>query len=276
MTEQVRMALEPAGSRSGAASTSGQEPAIQAWYDGNAQRFAEADCIEEAFTELDAEGQRRLNDFKLHAVRQRITFAGQDVIEFGAGHGRLALAYPDMKRYSGVDYSKELVAIGNRRLAKAGLADRAHIVVGNALDYEDDHRYDIVCSLGMMAYFPDPTATLTRMFRLVKPGGILFFDFRCNTVPYEAIRRVKWMLQAPTGGRSYTMKERVMRKLVTSLGASEVEIVSREFPLLGGLYAKGSDWPMRVRDSIAGSTALRQFATEAWVFARRPTDSACQ
>ncbi len=270
MAERGQMALDEKAERSSAVSSSGQEPAIQAWYDGNAERFADADCIEEAFTELDAAGQQRLNDFKLQAVRQRITFAGQDVIEFGAGHGRLALAYPEMKRYSGVDYSKELVAIGNRRLAKAGIADHAHIVVGNALDYEDEHRYDIVCSLGMMAYFPDPTATLRRMFRLVKPGGILFFDFRCDTVPYDAIRRVKWMLQAPTGGRSYTMKQRVMRKLVESLGATDIEIVSREFPLLGGLYAKGSSWPMGLRDSIAGSTALRQFATEAWVFARRP------
>ena len=247
-----------------------QDASIQTWYDENATRFEEADCIEEAFVDLDAEAQQRLNDFKLRAVAEHVGLDGQDVLEFGAGHGRLALAFPEMARYTGVDYSPRLVDIGNRRLAARSLR-HAHLEVGDVLAFQTHRQYDVVCSLGMLAYFPDPRPVISQMFRFVKPGGTVFFDFRCETLPYGAIRRLKWMLNPPTGGRTYLVWPQTIRDCLESLGAKDVRIVSREFPALAELHSRRDwQWPLSLRDRIAESELLRQFATEAWVFARKP------
>lgn len=107
--------------------------AIHQWYDDHAQEFADADVIELPFVGKSREWQERLNRFKLWAVdhENRVELAGKHVLEFGAGHGRTALAYPDMASYLGVDFSRNLVEIGNQRIARAGLADRAKLVVGD-------------------------------------------------------------------------------------------------------------------------------------------------
>lgn len=246
-----------------------QDASIHTWYEGNAARFVDADCIEEAFIGLEPAAQQRLNDFKLRAVIKRVDLRDKDVLEFGAGHGRLAMTFPQVASYTGVDYSPRLVAIGNSRLAARGTA-HAHLEVGDVLTYQAPRQYDVVCSLGMMAYFPDPEPVIRQMLRFLKPGGTLFFDFRCETVLYAAIRRAKWLLNPPTGGKTYMVWPGAIRRLVESCGAIDATVVSREFPALAGLHAtRGWQWPLRLRDGIAGSQLLRQFATEAWVFARK-------
>ena len=156
-----------------------KEDAIHRWYDDHAHEFAEADVIELPFVGKSREFQERLNRFKLWAVDHGgiVDLSGKHVLEFGAGHGRLALTYPDMASYTGVDYSKNLVEIGNRRLERAGLTGRARLMRGDALTFDDQRQYDIVCSLGMMCYFADPVPVVTAMSRLVKPGGSVLLRF---------------------------------------------------------------------------------------------------
>lgn len=243
------------------------------WYEENASRFEAADVIEVDFVGLDPDAQHRLNHFKLYALDsgEYVSFSGKDVLDFGAGHGRLALAYPDMKSYLGVDYSANLVQIGNRRIARAGLQNKAQLVHGSVLEFETPRRFDVVCSLGMMTYFNDPLPAVRKMLALLKPGGVLFFDFRLDSPIYSPIRKIKWAIRPPTGGMSNTEKPAALRRALESMGLQQVEVVSREFPLLANLHAKRAwKWPLALRNGLARSSVLRAFSTEAWIFARRP------
>ena len=107
-----------------------KEDAIHRWYDDHAHEFAEADVIELPFVGKSREFQERLNRFKLWAVDHGgiVDLSGKHVLEFGAGHGRLALTYPDMASYTGVDYSKNLVELGNRRLEAFALGQKAYAI----------------------------------------------------------------------------------------------------------------------------------------------------
>jgi hypothetical protein len=96
---------------------------IRAWYDGHAQSFAGTEVVELPFIGLDSTAQKRLNDFKLRAP-SRVEFKGKDVLDFGAGHARLAFAFPSMRSYAGVDYLENLVKLGSRRLREAGYERR--------------------------------------------------------------------------------------------------------------------------------------------------------
>ena len=247
---------------------------IHSWYDDHAHEFTEADVIEHGFVGKSPQFQERLNRFKLWAVVRNdlVSLVGKHVLEFGAGHGRLAIAYPGMASYTGVDYSKNLVDIGNERLQKAGLSDRARIEHGDVTSFDGPKRhFDVVCSLGMLCYFPDAAPIVTRMELFVKPGGVLFFDFRVASVFYTAIRRVKWAFHPPTGGTTFAEHVSRIEELLTNLGLTNIRVRIREFPFLGEHYARsGSTWPLNLRNALSQSRLLRPFATAVWVFADKP------
>ena len=248
--------------------------AIHSWYDDHAHEFADAAVIETSFIGKSPEFQDRLNRFKLWAVDRNdlVSLNGKHVLEFGAGHGRLALAYPGMASYTGVDYSKNLVDLGNERLQKEGLSNRARIVHGDVTSFDGPQRhFDVVCSLGMMCYFPDPAPVVTNMEQFLKPGGVFFIDFRVASGLYSALRRVKWALRPPTGGMTFTASPRKLEETLAGLGLSNIRFRNREFPFLAERYANaGSAWALNLRNSLSESRLMRPFATEAWVFADKP------
>ncbi len=253
----------------------GEAPnAVRNWYDDTAEQFSDAAAIEMAFVGMAPEAQERLNRFKLWAIDHGgyVSLAGKNVLEFGAGHGRLGLANPDMASYTGVDYSVNLVTLGNRRLARAGLADRARLFHSDVLSFRDQpNAFDVVCSLGMITYFEDPEPALRKMAGQLKPDGVFFVDFRNKSWVYGLIRRIKWLIKKPTGGVSYLCSPANMEGMLKRAGLTNIRFVSREFPFLAAWHAKfGWRWPLALRNAIARSDALRVFATEAWVFAVKP------
>src|SRR4029434_809433 len=86
----------------------------RAWYEEHAATFAGASAIEFAFVGMDADYQERLIEFQLWALERVASadFRGKRVLDYGAGHGRLALAYPTVASYLGIDFSANLVALG--------------------------------------------------------------------------------------------------------------------------------------------------------------------
>jgi len=248
---------------------------IRAWYEGHAHEFANADAVELAFIGRPRVFQERLNRFKLWAVDRKdlVDLNGKRVLELGAGHGRLALAYPGMASYTGVDGSRRLVALGNARLRKAGLSHRAKLVHGDAHSFGTPERdFDVVCSLGMMCYIPDPRSVVANMLGYLRPGGVLFYDFRVASPIYSTIRRIKWALHPPTGGKTFVVHPGEAEVMLRELGLTDIEVRLREFPLLAERYAGGDrEWPLSLRNSLAESRFARPFATETWIFATKPT-----
>jgi SAM-dependent methyltransferase len=249
---------------------------VYSWYDEHAHEFADAAAIEQLFVGKSPEFQARLNRFKLWAVDRNdvVSLNGKHVLEFGAGHGRLALAYPGMASYTGVDSSRNLVALGNERLARLGLAAKVKLVHGDVTSFVGPaQHFDVVCSLGMMCYFNDPAPVVKRMQSFVRPGGVLFFDFRVASWLYDSIRRVKWAFSPPTGNSTSLAHPSKIEAILTELGLVNVRVRLREFPLLAACYASsGGEWALDLRNALSESRLMRPFATEAWVFADKPLE----
>jgi SAM-dependent methyltransferase len=251
-----------------------EKNSAHAWYEKNAASFANAAVIELHFIGRDARHQERLNRFKLWAIDQvaSIDFGGKRVLDYGAGHGRLAFAYPTVASYLGVDYSANLVALGQKRFHDARFGDRAQLVCGDVNTWQGPREhFDIVCSLGMFCYLPDPGAILKAMAAHVRPGGVLFMDFRSSSPLWDAVRHVKWKLHPPTGGETRAWKGVETERLMLEAGLVDCRIVMREYPLLAQLYARGWEWPLKLRNAMAERPAFNIFGTEAWAFARKPT-----
>jgi ubiquinone/menaquinone biosynthesis C-methylase UbiE len=259
----------------------GQERALSSkmeqhrkWFDENALKFKDAAAIEKAFTKMTAQEQYRLNRFQLWYLEHGSVapFLGKRVLEFGCGHGRMAIELQGYKSYLGIDFCSDLVRIGLERLAHAGLTERAQLVVSDCLTFEGPKEYfDVVCSLGLFEFVEDPPAMLRKMYFHLRPGGTLFIDARHASPLYNGIRRWRWRWAEPTGGISQVFSKSELHLLFTNSGLSNVRILMREYPLLGGFYARrGWEWALGLRNQLAKRACLDFLGTDFFVIGNKP------
>lgn len=246
----------------------------KAWYEDHASEFMDAAAVEVAFVGMPPTQQARLNAFKLWALEQgrHVPLAGAHVLEFGGGHGRFALHFREIARYVGVDFSESLIRIGRERFARAGIADKAELVLSDALSYQGPAAaFDVVGSLGVMPHFADSGPLVAKMAYHLKPGGTLMVDYHYRSALYEAPRVIKHRLAASTGDVAHRQSKRGWRDSLRAAGLVEPRFVMREYPLLGDLYARrGWDWPLSLRNALARHASFDIFATDGFLFARKP------
>jgi 2-polyprenyl-3-methyl-5-hydroxy-6-metoxy-1,4-benzoquinol methylase len=254
---------------------SGKTEQLRNWYDANAAKFKDAAAIEGAFTEMTDEEQSRLNRFKLWHLEHgnALSLLGKRVLEFGCGHGRMAIELPGYESYLGVDFCADLVRFGQERIARAGLADRARLVVSDCLTFDGPREYfDVVCSLGMFAFVENAEAVLRKMSFHLKPGGTLFIDGHHASPLYNVLRRWRWRWVEPSGGLSHMFSKREIRSLFAGVGLLNQGIVMREYPLLGKFYAcRHWDGALRLRNELAQIPWLDVFGTDFIAIATKPT-----
>jgi demethylmenaquinone methyltransferase/2-methoxy-6-polyprenyl-1,4-benzoquinol methylase len=99
---------------------------------------------------------------------------GDRVLDVATGTGAVAIEVARQWGCDvvGVDQSPEMLAVGRRRVAEAGLSDRIDLVEGRAeaLPF-DDASFDAVTFTYLFRYVGDPAATLRELARVVRPGG---------------------------------------------------------------------------------------------------------
>lgn len=99
----------------------------------------------------------------------------ESILDIAAGTGLITLRMADEVGRSGnvlaTDISDEMVKIGNNKVRSKGIAN----VIFERMDAEnlssENNSFDLVtCALGLM-YFPDPSAALAEMYRVLRNGG---------------------------------------------------------------------------------------------------------
>lgn len=88
-------------------------------------------------------------------------------------------------RITGLDVSRQMMAIGEQKVAKAGYADKVTFEYGSALEmpYEDESFDVVTCAYGVRN-FSDLERGLSEMYRVLKPGGqVMILEFSYPTNP---------------------------------------------------------------------------------------------
>ncbi|HEY0190102.1 MAG TPA: bifunctional demethylmenaquinone methyltransferase/2-methoxy-6-polyprenyl-1,4-benzoquinol methylase UbiE [Kofleriaceae bacterium] len=113
--------------------------------------------------------------WRKRTVRALALGASPRVLDLATGTGDLAIdiarRHPDAT-VIGLDPSREMLAVGERKLAKRRLRDRVTMVQGDAqaLPYADDEMDAITIAFGIRNV-PDRPKALREMARVVKAGG---------------------------------------------------------------------------------------------------------
>ena len=109
---------------------------------------------------------------------------GAEILDIGCGAGDSCLAALEAAgpgaRLVGLDISEPLVALAGRRLAEAGVADRAEVRLGDA-QTDRPGMFDRAISRFGMMFFADSVAALGNIRAMLRPGGRL--DAVCWATP---------------------------------------------------------------------------------------------
>ena len=103
------------------------------------------------------------------------------VLDIGSNNGFWALRLATkVGHVEGLEFNPYLVAIANIAQEHLGAAN-ASFIVGDFADFETSARYDVVCSLANHCTIDGNLSMgfeqyIAKVFSLLKPGGILFFE----------------------------------------------------------------------------------------------------
>ncbi len=99
---------------------------------------------------------------------------GSLVLDAGCGTGNFCLKLARQGyRVTGVDLAEEMLAAAKVKAAASGLPIDFRLMDVTALTYPDCH-FDAVFSMAMFEFIPDPGAAFRELFRVLRPGGLLF------------------------------------------------------------------------------------------------------
>ncbi len=125
------------------------------------------------------EGNRLLN---LRTIGRLSVASGDHILEIGMGNGSFVpviLSVAPTVRYTGCDYSPEMVGQALARNQVAVENGRARFLVGDAgsLPFPES-QFDKVLTVNTIYFWEQPEAVLAGLYRVLKPGGTLLIALR--------------------------------------------------------------------------------------------------
>ena len=115
------------------------------------------------------------------AVTRALLRPDMEVFEFGCGTGTTALKHADAVRHiTAIDFSPKMIAIARDKAAAAGVAN-VDFQVATIEDWAaPDASYDAILGMSILHLIEDRTAVLSRVRRLLRPGGRFFSSTTCR------------------------------------------------------------------------------------------------
>jgi phosphoethanolamine N-methyltransferase len=114
---------------------------------------------------------------------------GNRVLDVGCGLGGSAFVMArDFNLFvDGIDLSKNMLELANKKLNDYKLSDHVSLEQGDCLELDRPNRYDAVYSRDVFLHIHDKTRLFTVLKRSLHPGGyLLFTDYCCGPTPWAS------------------------------------------------------------------------------------------
>lgn len=170
-------------------------------------------------------GTLDLNDWDANVIREMLENKGVDaskakLLDAGCGMG-LFLSKAKMYGFdvSGLEFSKYAA-----EFVKSKGINVKNATIDNA-DLPQNYYYVIVMK-EVIEHLPDPKASLEKIYRALKPGGLLFMTTGNYDSPERKLRGKDWFYFMPTG-HLYIFSNKTMRNYLTKTGFSEIKVTNQ-------------------------------------------------
>jgi phosphoethanolamine N-methyltransferase len=110
------------------------------------------------------------------------------VLDVGCGLGGSAfvMAAEFGLRADGIDLSRNMLALAQRKLEAKGLSGQVELQWGDCLELECSARYDAIYSRDVFLHIADKPRLFERLFAALRPAGkLLFSDYCCGAPPWS-------------------------------------------------------------------------------------------
>ena len=184
------------------------------------------------------------------------------VVELGASEGHfldlgtgpaqipifLAQRCPEI-RITGIDLSVNMLTLGERHVAEAGLAYRIALECVDAKDLPySDQSFDGVISNSIIHHLPDPMAAFREIRRVIRPGGlILIRDLMRPDTPEAA----QALVDRYAADDTPYQKKLFYDSFLAALTIPETEAMLAQTSLTDAIVVQSSDRHWSVERSIA-------------------------
>ena len=157
---------------------SGETARVQRYYDEVASRYDRSMKLAERF--LVGDGRRWV-----------CSQANGDVLEIAIGTGRTLPYYPEDVRLTGIDLSREMLAVARGRATELGREVDLEVGDAEALAFPDQ-RFDTVVITLALCSIPDERRALAETMRVLRQGGrlLLLEHVASDQWPVRAIQRL--------------------------------------------------------------------------------------
>ena len=109
-------------------------------------------------------------------ILQRLRIPGKTVLDVGCGGGFLAEEFArDGFQVTGIDPSAKSVAAARKHAAENRLDIRYDVGRGEAMQFPDGS-FDLVACCDVLEHVDDLEKVIREVSRLLKPGGVFFYD----------------------------------------------------------------------------------------------------
>lgn len=127
-------------------------------------------------------------------------------------------------RITAIDLAEEMLKLARENVARAGLADSITLVRvdSKSLPFENA-AYDVVMSNSIIHHIPDPLDCLREMWRVLRPGGVLFV--RDLYRPESAIT-VESLVTTYAGGESPRQQQLFRQSFHAALTMHELQMLA--------------------------------------------------
>jgi len=120
---------------------------------------------------------RRHKAWRKETMKRMNMREGQTAIDVCCGTCDWAISMAKASRYGkivGLDFSRNMLEVGQAKINKAGLGGQIELIHGNAMNLPfEDHRFDYATIGFALRNVPDIRQVLREMRRVVKPGGMV-------------------------------------------------------------------------------------------------------
>lgn len=189
------------------------------------------------------------------------TGSGSRVLDVGTGTALIPIELASRQigyRITGIDLADEMLKLGRSNVERAGYSDciRLELVDAKRMPYPDG-TFDAVMSNSIVHHIPEPRGAVTEMWRVLRPGGLLFVRDLLRPQTSDEVERI---VTTYAGNESPRQQQLFRQSLHAALTVEEVAELLDELkvgtphgrPAVGGL-ARSGDRPQHRDRPLQGA-----------------------